>query len=289
VTNVQPIRVLIVDDEPLARRRVADLLADEPGVEIVGKATSGAEAIAAIRGMSPDVVFLDIQMPDGTGLDVVREIGPDAMPVTVFVTAFDQYALRAFDAAAIDYLVKPFDDERFEQAFRRARRAVELGTVSKLSGQLMAALHAVQGTSGTAGGATSGAMQHAPSASGAPAQTHTPAPAPYLERIAVETRGQVRVVPISKVLYITASGPYAEIHTAERTHLIREQMQVLEERLDPERFFRVHRSAIVRFDLIESLTRNASGDYVVQLKGGLSLKVSRSRSDELERRMGLAK
>jgi two-component system, LytTR family, response regulator len=285
VTSAQPIRVLIVDDEPLARRRVADLLADEAGVEIVGKATSGAEAIAAIRGMSPDVVFLDIQMPDGTGLDVVREIGPDAMPVTVFVTAFDQYALRAFDAAAIDYLVKPFDDERFEQAFRRARRAVELGAVSKLSGQLMAALSAVQGTGGT-----SGATQHAPSAS-APGHPPTPAPAPppYLERIAVETRGQVRVVPISKVLYITASGPYAEIHTAERTHLIREQMQVLEERLDPERFFRVHRSAIVRFDLIESLTRNASGDYVVQLKGGLSLKVSRSRSDELERRMGLAK
>ena len=129
-------------------------------------------------------------------------------------------------------------------------------------------------------------------AGGAPANPHTPAPAQptqYLERIAVETRGQVRVVPISKVLYITASGPYAEIHTAERTHLIREQMQVLEERLDPEKFFRVHRSAIVRFDLIESLTRNASGDYVVQLKGGLSLKVSRSRSDELERRMGLAK
>src|SRR5512140_3949093 len=96
--SVPPSRVLIVDDEPLARRRVADLLADEPGVEIVGRATSGAEAIAAIRGASPDVVFLDIQMPDGTGLDVVREIGPDAMPVTVFVTAFDQYALRAFDA-----------------------------------------------------------------------------------------------------------------------------------------------------------------------------------------------
>jgi two-component system LytT family response regulator len=286
-----PVRVLIVDDEPLARRRVAELLADAPGVEIVGAATSGAEAIALIRSAAPDIVFLDVQMPDGTGLDVVREIGADAMPVTVFVTAYDQYALRAFDAAAIDYLVKPFDDERFEQALQRARRVVELGAVSRLSGQLLAALQSVQGASGgaaTTGGAarTTGAADSASpasaSADGAPVR-----PA-YLERFAVETRGQVRVVPVSKVLYITASGPYAEIHTAERTHLIREQMQVLEDRLDPDQFFRVHRSAIVRFDLIEGLTRNASGDYSVQLKGGLTLKVSRSRSDELERRMGLA-
>lgn len=282
----RPVRVLIVDDEPLARRRVAELLGEEVGVEIVGVATSGAEAVAAIRAQSPDVVFLDVQMPDGTGLDVVRELGPEAMPATVFVTAYDQYAVRAFDAAAVDYLVKPFDDERFAQAFRRARRAVEYAAVSRLSGQLLAVLQAVQGAD---------AVPSAPGAAGAvarpgsPPDPPTPARAGYLERIAVESRGQVRVVPVAKVLYITASGPYAELHTAERTYLIREQMQVLEERLDPERFFRVHRSAIVRLDLIESLTRNASGDYAVQLRGGLRLKVSRSRSDELERRMGLAK
>ena len=291
MADLQPVRVLIADDEPLARRRVAELLEDKPGVEIVGMATSGAEAIAAIRTDAPDVVFLDVQMPDGTGLDVVREIGPDAMPITVFVTAYDQYALRAFDAAAIDYLVKPFDDDRFDQAFNRARRAVELGAVSRLSGQLIAALQAVQGgsggaiASGASAAASSGAPQHA---TAAPSAETPPPKQGYLERFAVDTRGQVRVVPVSKVLYITASGPYAEIHTAERTHLIREQMQVLEDRLDPALFFRVHRSAIVRFDLIEGLTRNASGDYTVQLKGGLTLKVSRSRSDELERRMGLA-
>ncbi len=282
MADLPRIRVLIVDDEPLARRRVAELLHAEPGVEVIGTASSGAEAISAIRADTPDVVFLDVQMPDGTGLDVVREIGPKAMPVTVFVTAYDQYALRAFDAAAIDYLVKPFDDERFEEAFRRARHAVTLGAVSKLSDQLIAALQVVQ--AGSAGGAAAagdvGDRASTPQTSTRPT---------YLERFAVETRGQVRVVPVAKVLYITASGPYAEIHTAERTHLIREQMQVLEERLDPDRFFRVHRSAIVRFDLIEGLTRNASGDYAVQLKGGLTLKVSRSRSDELERRMGLAK
>ena len=278
----RPVRVLIVDDEPPARRRVAELLAEQPGVEVAGVAGSGAEAVAAIRALAPDVVFLDVQMPDGTGLDVVREIGPASMPVTVFVTAYDQYALRAFDAAAVDYLVKPFDDERFEEAFARARRAVEFANVSRLSAQLLAALQAVQG----AGAAT-------PAAALAPATAPAAAPSPtrpdYLERIAVESRGQVRVVPVAKILYITASGPYAELHTAERTYLIREQMQVLEERLDPESFIRVHRSAIVRFDLIESLGRNASGDYAVQLKGGLTLKVSRSRSEELERRIGLAK
>ena len=282
MADSHPVRVLIVDDEPLARRRIAELLRDESGVAVIGQATSGAEAISAIRSEAPDVVFLDVQMPDGTGLDVVREIGAEAMPVTVFVTAYDQYALRAFDAAAIDYLVKPFDDERFEQAFRRARRAVELGSVSRLSGQLIAALQAVQ--AGAGGGAT--AVGDAGDRIAVP---HAPTSTPYLERFAVETRGQVRVVPVSKVLYITASGPYAEIHTAERTHLIREQMQVLEERLDPDKFFRVHRSAIVRFELIEGLTRNASGDYTVQVRGGLELKVSRSRSEALEQRMGLAK
>ena len=285
MADLHPVRVLIVDDEPLARRRIAELLGAESGVEIVSQATSGAEAIAAIRTNAPDVVFLDVEMPDGTGLDVVRAIGAEAMPVTVFVTAYDQYALRAFDAAAIDYLVKPFDDERFEQAFRRARRAVELGAVSRLSGQLIAALQVVHAGALAPGGDSPVAVGCVDRS----VEPTVPAKISWLERFAVETRGQVRVVPVSKVLYITASGPYAEIHTAERTHLIREQMQVLEERLDPDKFFRVHRSAIVRFELIEGLTRNASGDYTVQLKGGLALKVSRSRSEALEQRMGLAK
>jgi two-component system, LytTR family, response regulator len=286
MSATRPVRVLIVDDEPLARRRVAELLAEAGGVEIVGAATSGAEAVAAIQGSSPDIVFLDVQMPDGTGLDVVREIGPAAMPVTVFVTAYDHYALKAFDAAAVDYLVKPYDDERFDEALRRAREAVESKRVRRLSGELLAALQAVQG-----GGAGSPSGFASPPA---PVQAPAPAPAPnappeYLERIAVETRGQVHVVPVAKILYVTASGPYAELHTAEKTFLIREQMQVLEERLDPDRFFRVHRSAIVRLDLIEGLLRNASGDYEVRLRGGVRLKVSRSRSEDLERRMGLAR
>jgi two-component system LytT family response regulator len=262
-----PIRILVVDDELLARERITDLLAHEPDVEILGTADNGNTAVEAIRAKHPDLVFLDVQMPGKTGLDVVRDIGPEAMPATIFVTAFDQYALRAFDLAALDYLVKPFDDERFEQAFRRARQLIDLREMGKLREQLLAILH--QGsTERTNTRPTTDAT-------------------PYLERIAVEMRGKVRVVPVEQIDYITADGPYAELHTADRTHLIRETMHTLEERLDPRHFVRIHRSAIVRLQLVDTLLRGAGGDYEVQLKSGLRLPVSRSRREELERRLGV--
>lgn len=262
----KPLRVLIVDDEALARQRLEDLLRAQPDVEIVGFADNGDAAVEAIRSLKPDLVFLDVQMPGKTGLEVVRAIGAQDMPATVFVTAYDQYALKAFDVAAIDYLVKPFDDERFEQAFTRARRIVELEEMDRLSEQLLALL---QGSSST---------QTSTSGSGTP---------PYLERIAVETRGQVRVVPVDQIEYVTASGPYAELHVGDRTHVIRERMQTLEERLDPARFFRIHRSAIVRLDQIDTLLRDPGGDYAVRLKNGVQLSVSRNRIEQLERWMGL--
>jgi two-component system LytT family response regulator len=265
------LRVLIVDDEPLARQRLEDLLHQEEGVEIVGTADNGDAAIEAIRDWKPDLLFLDVQMPGKTGLDVVREIGADAMPATIFVTAYDQYALKAFEMAAVDYVVKPFDDERFEQAFRRARRMVELEEVGRLRSQLLAVL---QGGGRAPAAATAGG--------------DGPRPA-YLERIAVETKGQVRVVPVKQIDYIVASGPYAELYVGEKRYIIRERMQTLEERLDPARFFRIHRSAIVRLDLVETLLRNPGGDYALQLKGGVKLKVSRSRFEELEKRMGIAR
>jgi len=273
----RPLRVLIADDEPLARQRLADLLDEQGGAEIVGTADSGAAAVAAIRSMAPDLVFLDVQMPGGTGLDVVREIGPASMPATIFVTAYDQYALQAFDVAAVDYLVKPYDDERFEQAFRRARRLVELAEVDRLRDRLLAVLQGVEPRAAAAAPAPPIAEQP---------KSDKP---DYLERIAVEMRGQLRVVPVKQIEYITASGPYAELHTAERKYVIRERMQTLEERLDPARFARIHRSAIVRLDLIETLLRNPGGDYGVRLKGGVGLKVSRSRFEELEQRMGLSR
>jgi two-component system, LytTR family, response regulator len=263
VAGGKTVRVLIVDDEALARQRLEDLIRAQDKVEIVGTADNGEAAVTAIRTLKPDLVFLDVQMPGKTGLDVIATIGPDEMPPTVFVTAYDQYALKAFDLAAIDYLVKPFDDERFEQAFARARRLVDLEEVGRLSEQLRAVLH---------GGA-------APSA---------PADKPeYLERIAVETRGQVRVVPVNDIEYITASGPYAELHVGGRAHVIRERMQMLEDRLDPSRFFRIHRSAIVRLDQIETLLRDPGGDYGVKLRSGVQLSVSRNRVEQLERWMGL--
>jgi two-component system, LytTR family, response regulator len=263
VVNGKPLRILLVDDEALARQRLEDLLRHQENIEIVGTADNGEAAVSAIRMLKPDLVFLDVQMPGKTGLDVIRTIGPDDMPATVFVTAYDQYALKAFDLAAIDYLVKPFDDERFEQAFARARRLVELEEVGRLSEQLRAVLH------GGGTGAGSGGKPE------------------YLERIAVETRGQVRVVPVEEIEYITASGPYAELHAGGRAHVIRERMQTLEERLDPSRFFRIHRSAIVRLDQIETLLRDPGGDYGVKLRSGVQLSVSRNRVEQLERWMGL--
>jgi two-component system LytT family response regulator len=261
VTGAKPLRVLIADDERLARQRLEDLLRHENNVEIVGQTDNGLSTISAVRELEPDIVFLDIQMPGKTGLEVVRAIGPDDMPPVIFTTAYD-HAVAAFDLAAIDYLIKPFDDERFEKAFRRARKMIELNQVSKLSDELRALLRA--------GAAEPSAVK-----------------SQYIERIAVEMRGQVRVVPVKQIDYMVASGPYAELYVGDKRYLIRERMQTLEERLDPAKFFRIHRSAIVRLDLIETLIRNPGGDYGVQLKGGVKLKVSRNRFESLETLMGV--
>ena len=247
--------------------RIEDLLSHVEGAELAGTAANGVEAVERIRALRPDVVFLDVQMPGKTGIEVVREIGPDAMPVTIFVTAFDQFAVQAFDVAAVDYLVKPFDDERFEAAFARARQRLALEGLGALRERLLAVLQ---------------------DPAAAPAQPPGSAAAAYLERIAVEMRGKVKSVPVDQIDYIVASGPYAELHVGDRRYLIREAMQTLEERLDPSRFMRVHRSMIVRLDLIETLHRGAGGDYEVQLKNGARVKVSRSRREALERWLGVS-
>ena len=278
-----PLRVLIVDDEALGRQRLEDLLRHEEGVEIAGFADNGDAAIEAIRAVKPDLVFLDVQMPRRTGLEVVRDIGPDNMPPTIFVTAYDRYALDAFDVAAVDYLVKPFDDERFEQAFVRARKMIGLTELGKLSERLRTLLNAGSAAAGGSAGASSAAVPLAATSLSDSVTTG------YLERIAVEMRGQVRVVPVGTIEYIAASGPYAEIHVGERTYIIRERMQTLEERLDPAHFFRIHRSVIVKLDQIETLLREAGGDYAVQLRCGARLSVSRNRVEPLEKWMGLAK
>ena len=259
-------RVLIADDEPPARQRIEDLLRTEPDVEIVGQSEDGVEAMEAVRALRPDLVFLDIQMPGMTGLQVVAEIGAE-MPATIFVTAYDRHAIQAFELAAVDYLVKPFDDERFAQALGRARDRIRLQEVERVTRRLLAVL----GDERPAAGATAGL---------APA-TARPA---YLAAIPVESRGRVEHVPVDAIDSIVARGPYAELHVGGQTHLVRERMKALEERLDPARFVRIHRSAIVAVDRVESLQRRPGGEATVRLRGGQERTVSRSRRQELERR-----
>jgi len=267
-----PLRVLIVDDEPLGRRRVGGLVRKEPGVEIVGMIGDGVSAVEAIRSLAPDLVFLDVQMPGMNGLEVVRTIGPAHMPTTVFVTAYDKHALAAFDLAAIDYLVKPFDDERFEEAFQRARRMARLEEGSRLRDRLLAVLQ--ETGEGQAGRRVAGGGRRQSGAR-------------YLERIPVESRGKVRFIPVADIDYILASGPYAELVVGDRKHLIREAMQNLENQLDPARFVRVHRSAIVQLDRVDALLKAPGGDYGAQLRNGVKIKVARSRREELEKRLAM--
>jgi two-component system, LytTR family, response regulator len=259
------LRVMIVDDEPLGRRRIEELLRAHEDVEIVGQFGDGASAVAAIRALNPDLVFLDVQMPGMTGLEVVEQLG-GAMPATIFVTAFDRHAVEAFDLAAVDYLVKPFDDDRFEQALNRARRTIDLHAAEALRARLLEVLHRAE-----------------PSG-----RDHVAAAKPsYVERIPVESRGEVRFIPVSEIDAITASGAYAELVVGEKRYLIRETMQELEERLDPAKFLRIHRSSIVAVHRVEALLRGAGGDYEIKLKNGARLSVARSRRAEVEARLGM--
>lgn len=258
------LRVLIVDDERLARQRLEDLLDREEDAVLVDAVNSGKKAVAAIREHRPDLVFLDVQMPGMSGLEVIQAIGIEQMPLVIFVTAYDQYALKAFELAALDYLLKPFENERFAQAFERARAAYVLRKVSDFRKRLAVLLEDEP--------AVSEPYENNPD---------------YLERIAVEKRGQIRVVPVETIDFFSADGSYVEIHAGEDTHLIRERMQTLEDRLDPKEFFRIHRSYIVRLDRIESLIVGGGGDYAVQLTDGKRLKVSRGRREELEERLGI--
>ncbi|HIG76080.1 MAG TPA: response regulator transcription factor [Bacteroidetes bacterium] len=268
MSDPSPLRVLVVDDEVNAREWMRDLLADEPDLEVVGEAATGRRAVAAIRehrqaGEPIDLVLLDVQMPGLTGLDVVREIGPEQMPATVFVTAYDHHALAAFDAEAVDYLLKPFDVERLRRALDRARRAVRLREIDAFRDRLASLI----------GGGRAEPEQER---------------AAYQERFAVESRGQTKVVPVAAVDYVTSDGPYAELHVEDETFVIRETMQALEARLDPDRFVRIHRSTIVQLDRIDALLTSSGGDYSVRLTTGARLSLSRARREVVMQRLGLA-
>ncbi|PEN11499.1 DNA-binding response regulator [Longibacter salinarum] len=263
-----PLRVLIVDDEPLARERIHTLIENEDVISsevavVIGEAQDGSEAIEKIERLRPTLVFLDVQMPGASGLDVVEAVGPDDMPLTVFVTAYDEYAIQAFEWAAVDYLLKPFDDDRFVESVRRARKRLE-GQEHRGMGE---ALRDLLSEHGTEQASDDGAEP--------------------LERIAVQGRGETRIVHVDDITHITADGSYAELHTSDGTHLIRERMKTLDERLDNGEFMRIHRSAIVRLDEVVSIRRKGGGDYAVRLRNGERVSLSRNRIDALKEHLGV--
>ena len=246
-------RVLVVDDEAPARRKLLYLLANEPDLEVTGEAADGEAAVIAIREQRPDLVLLDIQMPKLGGFGVVERVGVDQMPLVVFVTAFDQYAIKAFDVHAVDYLLKPYDRQRFSQALERARAEVERRQAGDMKSQLLALLQDVE--------------QRGPS---------------YPERLVVKSSGRVILIKVDDLDWVDAAGNYVRLHAGNESHLLRETMGRLESRLDPDRFLRIHRSSIVNIERIKELQQQFHGDYIVVLKNGQRLTLSRSYRDKIQ-------
>jgi len=248
-----PLRVIIVDDEPLARRRLEALLKDEAEIEIAAECEDGASAVAAVKRLSPDVMFLDVQMPGLDGFDVIEALGPARCPAVVFVTAYDEYALKAFDVHAIDYLLKPFDRKRLRQALSRAR-ALALND-REVGRRLIAVIADLR--------------------AGRPP-----------ERIAVKSRGRVYFVRADEIGWIEASGHYLTLHVGRDQHLIRGTIKEIESRLDRDRFVRVHRSTIVNVDHIKELLPSFHGEYVIVLRDGTRVSSSRGNSVRLQAIIG---
>lgn len=277
------IRVLIVDDEKPARQRLIALLQREESVEIVGACGSGSEVLDALRdaaqaGQPVDLLFLDVQMPEMDGFDVIGAladaVGTAQPPAIVFVTAYDQYALRAFDAHAVDYLLKPFSDERFQLALARACRIARAGDVDAVVRRFEAVLSEVR--------------SHR---AGITPRSDAPPPTaraePYLSRIVLKEHGRVRFLDVTELAWIAADGVYVTLHTVNgTTHLHRALLGEMESALDPRRFARIHRSAIVRIDWIEELQPESHGEYAVVLKDRTVLKLSRTYRAGVETLLG---
>jgi two-component system, LytTR family, response regulator len=275
-----PMKVLIVDDEPIARRRVRRLLRLEDDIEVVGECSSGSEAVAAIKEHRPDLVFLDVQMPDMDGFGVVASLG-DEVPAVIFVTAYDEYAVRAFDVHAMDYLLKPFDPERFKAAFQRARQHLARVSSAETGRRITAMLEQVLGEAKTGAliGAGAGAARAAGSAPAAAARQR------YLDRLMVKHDGRVFFIKVSDVDWFEASGNYVRVYVGRASHLIRETMHGVESQLDPNEFARIHRAVIVNLDRIRELQPWFAGDYIVILRDGRQLKLSRTYREQLQSRM----
>jgi two-component system LytT family response regulator len=239
------IRALIVDDEQLARQRVRLLLGEEPDVEVIGESGDGFEAVDQIQATKPNLMFLDVQMPDMDGFEVLRRVPQASLPVVIFTTAYDQHALRAFEVNALDYLLKPFKPTRFKEAVQRARDLI----VNKQAGVAARGLLALLG--------------------------RTPAPAGQLTRLAVKTPGKVTFVELDQIQAIEAAGKYAVVHVGKVNHVLRESMTSLESNL-PQRFLRISRSVIVNIDQIQELQPMFKGENLVVLKNGKSYPTTRA-------------
>ena len=252
------LRVLVVDDEEPARQRMIDLLSRDADVADVAQADNGLTAVDAITRAKPDIVFLDVQMPELDGLGVIDAIGATSMPLTIFVTAYDQHAIRAFESNALDYLLKPYSDERCEAAMARAKQRLQERSVHEI-GQRMLRLAA---------------------------RTSKESTSRPLDRLVVKSGGTVRFVRVGEIDCIEAAGVYVTLHSGGKAILHRASLQELTERLDPARFVRVHRSAVVNIDSIVQLDARSHGEFDAVLRHGGRIRVSRTYRAQLEKRLG---
>ena len=255
---MKKIKVLVADDEPLARERLSGLLSQEPDIEMVGQARDGEEAVTAIHDDSPDLVFLDVQMPQMSGFDVIEAVGTDKMPLVIFVTAYDQHALKAFQVRALDYLLKPFDRERFKDALQRARKQLERDENGDLGRRLLALVKDLRRDQ------------------------------PKSDRLVVKSGGRLFFLRTDEIDWVEAAGNYVRLHVGPGSHLLRETMNAIEGRLDPEKFFRIHRSRIVNMERIQELQPWLNGEYAVLLRTGTRLTLSRGYREKLQDGLGRA-
>jgi two-component system, LytTR family, response regulator len=239
------LQAIIVDDESPARDRVRDLLTNEPDISIAAECANGREAIAAVSTRRPDLLFLDIQMPQVNGFDVLRALPEKPLPAVIFTTAYDQHALAAFEVHALDYLLKPFKQTRFKAALQRAREHLHKRDAGDTDTRILALLERLR-----------------------PAQTHT-------TRFVIKTASRVVIVKASDIDWIESAANYALLHVGEKTHLLRETMRALEEQLSPSQFLRVSRSTIVNIERIKELQPMMKGEYIVTLHNGKQLTMTR--------------